>query len=121
MTTTSSTTRDDLDLVRGTLDLMILKALIWGPKHGLAVLQDVVFNHAGPSDNALWSVANESFFDGDTEWGAMINFDHPQVAHFFEQNLVHFMTHYRVDGFRFDFTDLLRKLFELRLEVATSL
>jgi 1,4-alpha-glucan branching enzyme len=38
----------------------------------------------------------------------MINFDHPQVAHFFEQNLVHFMTHYRVDGFRFDFTRVIR-------------
>ncbi|HJU87967.1 MAG TPA: PadR family transcriptional regulator [Gemmatimonadaceae bacterium] len=29
----------DLDLLRGTLDLMILKALSWGPKHGLAVLR----------------------------------------------------------------------------------
>ena len=77
-------------------------------ERGLAVLLDVVFNHAGASDNVLWSVANESFFDGDTEWGAMINFDHPQVAHFFEQNLVHFMKRYRVDGFRFDFTRVIR-------------
>jgi 1,4-alpha-glucan branching enzyme len=77
-------------------------------ERGLAVLVDVVFNHAGASDNVLWSVANESFFDGDTEWGAMINFDHPQVIHFFEQNLLHFMNHYRVDGFRFDFTRVIR-------------
>jgi len=28
-----------LDLVRGTLDLLILKALSWGPMHGLAVLR----------------------------------------------------------------------------------
>lgn len=27
----------DLDLLRGTLDLFILKALTWGPRHGLAV------------------------------------------------------------------------------------
>ncbi len=27
----------DLDLLRGTLDLMILKALSWGPMHGLAI------------------------------------------------------------------------------------
>lgn len=75
---------------------------------GFAVLLDVVFNHAGTSDNVLWSVARNSFFDGDTEWGAMINFDHPQVIHFFEQNLAHFMRNYRVDGFRFDFTRVIR-------------
>ena len=77
-------------------------------ERGMAVLLDVVFNHAGTSDNVLWSMARESYFDGDTEWGAMINFDHPQVIHFFEQNLVHFMRHYRVDGFRFDFTRVIR-------------
>lgn len=27
----------DLDLVRGTLDLFVLKALTWGPMHGLGV------------------------------------------------------------------------------------
>ena len=77
-------------------------------QHGRAVLLDVVFNHAGASDNALWGLAKESFFDGDTEWGAMINFDHPQALHFFERNLVHFMKNYRVDGFRFDFTRVIR-------------
>ena len=29
----------DLDLLRGTVDLMILKTLSWGPMHGLAVLR----------------------------------------------------------------------------------
>ena len=27
----------DLELVRGTLDLLVLKALAWGPRHGYAV------------------------------------------------------------------------------------
>src|SRR3954462_10201468 len=30
---------DELALVRGTLDLFVLKTLSWGPMHGLAVLQ----------------------------------------------------------------------------------
>jgi DNA-binding PadR family transcriptional regulator len=29
----------ELDLVRGTLDLLILKTLSWGPMHGLGVLR----------------------------------------------------------------------------------
>jgi transcriptional regulator len=29
----------DLELLRGTLDLLVLKTLSWGPMHGLAVLQ----------------------------------------------------------------------------------
>ena len=32
-------TTDDLDLLRGTLDLLILKTLSWGPMHGLGVLR----------------------------------------------------------------------------------
>ena len=31
----------DLDLLRGTLDLLILKTLSWGPMHGLAVLHAI--------------------------------------------------------------------------------
>ena len=28
---------DSLDLLKGTLDLLVLKALTWGPRHGYAV------------------------------------------------------------------------------------
>lgn len=35
---TTSPMRDDgLDLLKGTLDVLVLKALIWGPRHGYAV------------------------------------------------------------------------------------
>src|SRR4051812_26819298 len=29
----------DLDLLQGTLDVLVLKTLIWGPRHGYAVAQ----------------------------------------------------------------------------------
>jgi len=73
-------------------------------QNGMAVLLDVVFNHAGTVDNILWQTARDSFFDGDTRWGSLINFDHPQCRHFFEQNLLYWMNDYRIDGFRFDHT-----------------
>jgi 1,4-alpha-glucan branching enzyme len=73
-------------------------------KHGLALLLDVVFNHAGNIDNILWNTARNSFFDGDTGWGAMINFDHPQCLHFFAQNLVYLAREFHIDGFRLDHT-----------------
>ena len=85
-----------------------LKALVDScHRHGFAVFMDVVFNHAGTSDNSLWPLARGSFFDGDTAWGAMVNYDHPQVIHFFEQNLVYLLEEYHVDGFRFDFTRVI--------------
>ena len=73
-------------------------------RNGLAVLTDVVFNHAGNIDNILWGTARRSFFDGDTGWGSMINFDHPQCLHFFAQNLVYLAREYHLDGFRLDHT-----------------
>ena len=76
-------------------------------QHGLAVMLDVVFNHAGTGDNILWSIARDSYFRGDTRWGAMVNFAHPQVIHFFEQNLVYFAEKFHIDGFRFDATDAI--------------
>ena len=77
-------------------------------ERGIAVLLDVVFNHAGTSDNPLWSLGRDSFFKGDTTWGALVNFAHPQVGHFFEQNLRYLIRHYRVDGFRLDHTWTIR-------------
>ncbi|HEX4682407.1 MAG TPA: PadR family transcriptional regulator [Gemmatimonadaceae bacterium] len=37
----SSAAEPDLGLLRGTLDLFVLKTLSWGPMHGLAVLQRI--------------------------------------------------------------------------------
>lgn len=37
MTAAAATAREDLELVRGTLDLLILKTLTWSPMHGYAI------------------------------------------------------------------------------------
>ncbi|HMG02540.1 MAG TPA: PadR family transcriptional regulator [Edaphobacter sp.] len=31
----------DLDIVRGTLDLLVLKTLSWGPMHGYAIVESI--------------------------------------------------------------------------------
>lgn len=47
----------DLDLLRGTLDLLILKALTWGPRHGYAVtswIRDTTRGELDVEDGALY-------------------------------------------------------------------
>jgi pullulanase/glycogen debranching enzyme len=70
----------------------------------IAVLLDVVFNHIGCDHNILWEVARDSFGRGDTIWGMIPDFRHPQVRHFFNQNLLYWRQEFHVDGFRFDHT-----------------
>jgi transcriptional regulator len=41
--------RDDQSLLQGTLDLLVLKTLAWGPRHGYAVARWI----KGTSDEAL--------------------------------------------------------------------
>jgi len=78
-------------------------------RNGIAVILDVVYNHGGTGDNILWQIAQENihdgtYYDGDTQWGAMINFDHDIARHFFVQNISYLAREYHIDGFRFDFT-----------------
>jgi len=73
-------------------------------QNGIAVILDLVFNHAGPGDNILWDIDDGVYFDGQSDWGNKINFDHPVSAHFFAQNVVYLAKEYHIDGFRFDHT-----------------
>jgi 1,4-alpha-glucan branching enzyme len=78
-------------------------------RNGVAVILDVVYNHGGTGDNVLWQIAqhnihNGTYYDGDTRWGAMVNFDHDVARHFFAQNIAYLAREYHIDGFRFDFT-----------------
>ncbi len=69
---------------------------------GKAVFLDLVYNHF--VDSPLQAVARDLYVDGETEWGDMVNYDHPMVREFFRQTLVYQWFVYRLDGFRFDCT-----------------
>jgi len=87
-----------------------LKALVdTAHQNGIAVILDLVYNHGGSGDNILWDIAQENlhtgtYYDGDTVWGPMINFDRDIARHFFVQNIAYLAKEYHIDGFRFDFT-----------------
>ncbi|MFZ5718065.1 MAG: malto-oligosyltrehalose trehalohydrolase [Pseudomonadota bacterium] len=81
-----------------------LKALV-DRAHGLGlmVLLDVVYNHFGPDGNYLGVYAPEFFrSDLETPWGVAIDFRRPQVRRFFADNVLYWLSEYRLDGLRFD-------------------
>lgn len=81
-------------------------------RSGLAVIFDVVYNHAGPGDNVLWNYDRSSgetggsYFDPTihTPWGIGPAWWRPQVQDFFYQNARMYLEEYRADGLRFDVT-----------------
>ncbi|MHC4178314.1 MAG: alpha-amylase family glycosyl hydrolase [Planctomycetota bacterium] len=80
-------------------------------QHGLAVIFDVVYNHAGPADNVLWNYDGYSgdggiYFEGGqmTWWGRGPAWQKREVQDFFFQNAQMFLEDYNADGLRFDVT-----------------
>lgn len=64
----------ELDLVRGTLDLLILKALSWGPMHGLGVvrwIEQTTKDQLQIEEGALYPALHRMEDKGwlDSEWG----------------------------------------------------
>jgi len=80
-------------------------------RHGLSVIFDVVYNHAGPGDNELWEFdgyTNEGgiYFEGGqmTQWGRGPAWWKQEVQDYFYQNARMYFEDYRADGLRFDAT-----------------
>ncbi len=73
MPTRSTSTSTDLDLIQGTLEVMILKSLSWGPMHGFAIAKwirlttDEVLQI---DDGALYPALHRMEFRGliDADW-----------------------------------------------------
>jgi 1,4-alpha-glucan branching enzyme len=90
-------------------------------QQGLAVIFDVVYNHAGPGDSVLWQYdgyANVEIVDGKevpgggiyfeggmmTHWGRGPAWHKPEVQDYFYQNARMYLEEYAADGLRFDVT-----------------
>ena len=72
------TTDADLDLVQGTLDVLVLKALIFGPRHGYAVarwIRDTSDDALSVEDRALYVALHRLEARGhvESEWGVSEN------------------------------------------------
>lgn len=69
---------DDLDLLQGTLDLLVLKTLSWGPRHGYAVaawIRDTTDQVLRVEDRALYVSLHRMEARGwvEAEWGLSEN------------------------------------------------
>ncbi|MFN2566691.1 MAG: PadR family transcriptional regulator [Gemmatimonadaceae bacterium] len=67
-------TAKDLDLLRGTLDFLVLKGLSWGPRHGYAVarwIEDTSDGSLQVLDGALYTSLHRMAEKGwiEAEWG----------------------------------------------------
>jgi 1,4-alpha-glucan branching enzyme len=89
-------------------------------KRGFAVIQDVVYNHFGPSDLDLWQ------FDGwqengrggiyfyndhraDTPWGSTRpDYGREEVRRFIHDNALMWLEEYHIDGLRYDMSIYIR-------------
>jgi len=70
--------KTQLELIRGTLDVLILKALAWGPLHGYAITSlirrqtdDALLVEEGTLYPALWRLEKQGWVDA--EWGLSAN------------------------------------------------
>ncbi|UQN15448.1 malto-oligosyltrehalose trehalohydrolase [Gulosibacter sp. ACHW.36C] len=74
-------------------------------ERGLGVIQDVVYNHLGPSGNYLGKFGPYVSSRHQTDWGDAINlddFDSDEVRQYIIDNALMWVTDFHVDGLRLD-------------------
>ncbi len=69
---------------------------------GLAVIQDVVYNHLGPSGNHLPEFGPYLRDGQHNSWGASVNLDEPAVREYIIGNALLWLRDFHVDGLRLD-------------------
>ncbi|WES65219.1 malto-oligosyltrehalose trehalohydrolase [Microbacter sp. GSS18] len=69
---------------------------------GIAVVQDVVYNHLGPSGNYLPEFGPYLRRQGMTSWGESIDLDEPEVRSYILDNVRMWFEEYHVDALRLD-------------------
>ena len=69
---------------------------------GLAVIQDVVYNHLGPSGNYLTRFGPYLRTASRNTWGDSVNLDEPEVRRFIVENALMWLRDFHVDGLRLD-------------------
>ncbi|WP_375163495.1 malto-oligosyltrehalose trehalohydrolase [Microbacterium sp.] len=70
--------------------------------HGIAVIQDVVYNHLGPSGNYLPEYGPYLREGSRNTWGDSVNLDEPAVRAFIVENALMWLRDFHVDGLRLD-------------------
>jgi PadR family transcriptional regulator, regulatory protein PadR len=70
--------REDLQLLQGTLDILVLKSLSWGPRHGFAIgrwIRDITDAELQVEDRALYVSLHRMEERGwlDCEWATTEN------------------------------------------------
>ena len=71
-------------------------------ERGLAVVQDVVYNHLGPSGNYLPRFGPYLRDGSSNTWGDSVNFDEPEVRRLVIDNALMWLRDYGVDALRLD-------------------
>lgn len=82
---------------------------------GLAVIQDVVHNHLGPSGNYLPRFGPYLTSEGRSAWGEHVNLTELAVRDYILDNMAYWFEQMHVDGLRLDAVHALRDLGEKHL------